>query len=152
MDHSTTDAKIKEYAAGVPEGQREDFMQDMWVLLLAIQPECPEGSSLASFLNLTLFRARENWVARQKYRSRGEESFDESTAEPDADPAADVQVEANEALRDLVESLRESFEDHEVEVIVDGLRDGLNQKEIAALLGRTPQSLNYHIQKFRFAA
>ncbi len=137
----------------MPENQREDFAQDMWVLILGADLKCPPGSSLASFLNLTLFRARENWMARQRFRQQGQEEYEASP--PDAEPAtpADVTVEAQEALRELVASLTEaSFTEDEIATVVEGLREGLTQKDIALSLGRTPQGLNYHFKKFRFAA
>lgn len=152
MDPSTArtiDTKIKEYAEGVPEGLREDFAQDMWALLLSTDLTNP-GNGLASFLNLTLFRARENWLARQRFQARRREEFEACHVE-EPQTGADVTLEAEEALQGLVESLSEAFEDYEVEIIVEGLRDGLTQKEIAALLGRTPQGLNYHLKKLHAA-
>lgn len=154
--NQTLKSKIDEYALDLPPGQREDFAQDMWVLLLALGPTVPRENktALAGFLSITLFRSRENWTARQRARARGQDRFEVASAGLDEpSPTPDVQLEAEEALRDLVESLKTSgLSEDEIGTVVDGLRDGLTQKEIALSLGRTPQGLNYHLKKFRPAA
>ena len=157
MDHQVVNAKIQEYAEAVPPEHREEFVQDMWVLILdADLPEVAPNSNLTSLLNITLFRARDNWLDRRRYRDSKQEESDTRFTEDSPSPSAlqDIAYEAEESLANFVASLNEfgNFTEEEVQTIADGLRDGLTQKEIASSLGRTPQALHYHVKRCRIAA
>jgi hypothetical protein len=153
MDPATSqriDEKISEYAEELPESQREDFAQDMWVILLGV--ELPTGGALTGFLNLTLFRARENWKDRKRFHEPVLNAVEASTVEDPEAVSAETTLEAVEAMHEVANTLTEAgFSKAEIAVVMEGLRDGLTQKDIAVALGRTPQGLNYHMKKLRAA-
>ncbi len=145
-------AKINEYALGIPEDCREDFIQDMWVLMLTV--ELPP-TNLLSFLNITMWRSRENWLSREFYRGRRREQFEAAFTgnEASEQPGPDARMETAEVLRDFVASLSMArLTDLEVQTVVDGFLNGLTQSEIAASIGRSPQAFYFYMKKFRVAA
>ncbi len=134
----------------------------MWVTLLGIDVERMladerrngPASALTSFLNLTLFRARMNWLDTREYRGRHEEMFEPTTGrEVSTEATPDLFLEAKDAIDEIVRSLQGTpLTEVEILLVVEGLRDGLTQAEIAASLGKTPQTFHNYVKRIREAA
>jgi DNA-binding CsgD family transcriptional regulator len=63
------------------------------------------------------------------------------------------QYNAKEVLQHIVSVLKEAqFTEVEIQTVVEGIREGASQKEIAIAIGRTPQGFNFHWKKFKLAA
>jgi len=152
-------ARIDEIAKQVHPDSREDFVQDMWVHLLSVdafrafhEKDLPPGqANVGSFINLVLFRAQDNWMAKHRSSTRGvptdPEVFDEIAAESDVDDAHDAGV----ALRLLREALTARFQPEEVELVISGLKNGETQLDIAKQLGQVPAVFYYYFMKARSA-
>jgi hypothetical protein len=146
---SAVSDKITKYAAEVPAKLREDFTQDLWVHTLELlnMPDPPAVPTL----NIIFFRFREQWTRQRMNRALKEAGEPES--EPSCTGTADEGIDAQKALRGLAKSLEKAhYTPQEIETVVEGLRDGLTQKEIAEQVNRSPQLLNIHFNNFRSAA
>jgi hypothetical protein len=155
-------AKVVEYAQGVPSAQRGDFIQDMWVTLLgigierALRDKLSEGgaSAIDPFLNLILFRTRDNWLDKRCRHQKRRVSFEQATTACAATTTEDMhaRLEARAEAREVAENLRVSlrasgFSKEETQLILEGLRDGLMFTEIAASVGMPAPNLYYYIKQ-----
>ncbi len=163
MDPTTFDRtiaeKINEYAKPIPRSQREDFCQDMWTVALAanlrqlVQELDGPPTKVGAFLNVTFFRARENWLTRRRIYNRKRDAFEALAHDEPLAPRPDLKVEIEQGLRDLVASLKAArYSEQEIDIVLQGLKDGEMQKDIAEKVGRSPQLLNLHLASFRSAA
>lgn len=149
--------KIDKYAATVPPRLREDFVQDMWVfaldgLIKAFETSTAPMGEIKGDIDLALFRRRESWVGKAKRRA-GCEQPEEASLEPSAPSQASARVDAKQALRGLVKSLEKArYSPEDIQTVIQGLCDGLHQKEIAERVGRSPQLFFIHIKNFRSVA
>jgi hypothetical protein len=158
-------ARIEVASADIPKEQRDYFVQDMWVHMLGADvyavferthAEDPT-TSIGSFLNITIFRARQNWLDRQRFRDQGHaiptDPGSDLFLDIPSDDAPDVRIEAEQALTGLIASLEAAdYTQDEINTVVDGLREGLTKAEIARSVGRSPQSFGYFFTKSRLAA
>lgn len=141
-------AKIEEFAKGVPSALREDFTQDMWVHLLGIPRDDLAGSGS---LNLILFRARNNWLGKQRMREQvalvEPEVLDEMPSPERAPQGFDAEV----AVKRFRESLSTVFSEETVEKVITAVEGGTPLAEIARSLGKTPQAFHYYVKRARAA-
>jgi hypothetical protein len=159
MNHNAFVKTIRRYAEGVPEEAREDFEQDMWVMLAEIvQNGTYELSPLTSTscpLNLILFRARANWLDKRSFEERSRQEYEETYVEPKGSvPSPEVAYEAEEALHGLAKYmsrkyLMRNFDRADIETIVEGLKNGESKASIAAALEMSPQNLDFYLIPFR---
>jgi hypothetical protein len=149
--------KITKYAGSVPSSLREDFVQDMWVFALghlfeAFGAQGLDDREIKGSLDLSLFRARDDWFRQHNHKTRCEVP-EEAAEEPFFQPTVQDKVDAGRAVQGLADSLRKArYNDEDILKVVMGFRDGLSQKEIAEQVGRSPQLLSIHLNNFRSAA
>jgi DNA-directed RNA polymerase specialized sigma24 family protein len=143
------------HARKLPQSQRDDFVQDMWVRVLRLPDEQLTSMLAGTAFDLMFFRAMLNWKKQAKSRATAWIQYETEIAVMDEAlaPSPERRYEAHEGISRFMQVLQESgWDDVEVRIIQEGICNELPQNEIAAKLGRSPQNFAHHFNKFRAAA